>query len=79
MAAVGAGEEERRVEGGELGGEEVGCGGVEGVFRAGVQVEVPDLEEARGVVGGGGVFGVGGEEEFGELYIISSPFRSWYG
>lgn len=46
LPAVGAGEEEGRVEGGELGGEEVGGGGVEGVFGAGVQVEVPDLEEA---------------------------------
>lgn len=58
LPAVGSAEDEGGVEGGEFGGQDVG-GGVEGVFGAGVQVEVPDLDEAGGVVGGGGIFGVG--------------------
>lgn len=66
LARVGAAEDEVGVEGRELGGQDV-RGRVEGVFGAGVHVRVPDLEEARGVIRGGGVLGVRGEDQFGEL------------
>lgn len=61
LAAVGAAEEEGGMEGREFGGEDVG-GRVEGVFGAGLEMEVPDLDETGGVVGGGGAFGVGCED-----------------
>lgn len=66
LTAVGTADDEVGVEGGELRGENVGLS-VEDVFGAVVEVHVPDLDEAVGVVRGGGVFGVGGEDEFGEL------------
>lgn len=66
MTAVGAADDEVGVEGGEAGGEDVALG-VEDVFGAAVEMEVPDLDEAVGVMGGGGVFGVGGKHELGEL------------
>lgn len=66
VAGVGSCDDEVGVEGGEFCGEDVGSG-VEGEFGGGVGMEVPDVYDAVGVVGCGGVFGVRGEEEFGEL------------
>lgn len=54
------------MEGGEFGGEDVG-GGVKGEFRGGVGMEVPDVYNAVWVIRCGRVFGIRGEEEFGEL------------
>ena len=48
-------------------GEDVGLR-VEDVLGAVVEVHVPDLDEAIGVMRGGGVFGVGCEDELGELW-----------
>ena len=31
---------------------------MEGVFRAGVQMEIPDLDQAIGIMGSGYIFGV---------------------
>ena len=59
MTCVGTADDERRLERGEACGEDVGSA-VKGVFRTGVKVEVPYLEEARRVLGSGSVLGVGG-------------------
>lgn len=75
LAAVGAAEDEVGVEGGEARGEDVG-GRVEDVFGPGVHVEVPDLDETAGRVGFRGIFGVGGEDQFGELNSISVTLLS---
>ena len=57
LSTVGTTKEEGRMEGGEFGRENVRVG-VEGVFRAGAQMHVPDLKEARRVLWCRGVFGV---------------------
>jgi hypothetical protein len=57
LTAVGATDYEVRVEGGESSGQDV-RGAVEDVFGAVVEVEIPDLEEAVGVVWCRRVFGV---------------------
>ncbi len=54
------------MEGRELGGEDV-RGGVEDVFGSVVEMRVPDLDQAIGVVGCGRVFSIRGEDKFGEL------------
>lgn len=54
MAAVGAADDEIGVEGGEFGGEDVGLR-VEDVFRAVVEMQVPDLDQAVRVVRGCGI------------------------
>ena len=54
------------MEGRELGGQDVG-GAFEDVFGVRGRVEVPDLDQAGGVLGGAGVFGVCCYEELWKL------------
>ena len=66
LSAVRPAQDEIRVEGREFGAEEVG-GGMKRVFGTGGHVLVPNENKAWRSRRRGGVFGVGGEEEFGEL------------
>ena len=70
LSAVAASYNEGRVEGREFGGEDIATG-VKDVFGACGHVGIPDLDKAGRFERCRGVFGVGCEEEFGVLFMVS--------
>ena len=50
----------------EFGSEDI-RGRVENIFGSGLQMLIPDLDETIWFIGGGRVFGIGGQNELREL------------